>query len=60
LIGKGVNKSRIASVGLGESQLVNECTDGVECTEEKHQENRRTVFEITKSKVTKKDQKTEK
>lgn len=56
LIRKGVDKSRMTGVGLGESELVNECTDGVDCSEEKHQENRRTVFEITKSKVTKKVQ----
>lgn len=56
LIRKGVDKSRMTGVGLGESEMVNECTDGVDCSEEKHQENRRTVFEITKSKVTKKDQ----
>lgn len=60
LSGKGIDKSRMSSVGFGESQLVNECADGVECPEEKHQENRRTVFEITKSKVTKKDSATEK
>ncbi|WP_163714289.1 OmpA family protein [Mangrovibacterium lignilyticum] len=56
LVRKGIDKSRIEAVGLGESQLVNECGDGVDCSEEKHQENRRTVFEIMKSKVTKKDQ----
>jgi outer membrane protein OmpA-like peptidoglycan-associated protein len=32
--------------GYGESQLINKCADGVICTEEEHQENRRTVIEI--------------
>lgn len=54
LVRKGIDKSRIEAVGLGETQLVNECADGVDCSEEKHQENRRTVFEIKKSKVTQK------
>lgn len=56
LAGKGVDRSRIESIGLGESQLVNQCADGIDCSEEQHQENRRTVFEITRSKVTKKEQ----
>lgn len=60
LVRKGIDKSRMSSVGFGESQLVNECADEVECSEEKHQENRRTVFEITKSKVTRKSTATEK
>lgn len=40
------NPDRIKGVGYGESKLVNECGDGVTCTEEKHQENRRTEFII--------------
>jgi len=41
---KGVDKSRLVSKWYGESQLVNNCSDGVECTDEQHQENRRTEF----------------
>lgn len=40
------NPERISGKGYGESKLVNECADGVECTEIKHQENRRTEFII--------------
>lgn len=40
------NPERITGVGYGESKLVNECSDGVNCSEEKHQENRRTEFII--------------
>jgi outer membrane protein OmpA-like peptidoglycan-associated protein len=32
--------------GYGESQLINECADGVDCSEELHQQNRRTEFKI--------------
>jgi outer membrane protein OmpA-like peptidoglycan-associated protein len=46
LISHGVNKSRLVAKGFGETQLVNKCADGVPCTEEEHQANRRTVIEI--------------
>lgn len=44
---KGIAKDRLTAVGYGETKLVNDCTDGVECTEEQHQENRRTTFRVT-------------
>ena len=47
LIMKGIPKRRFTAKGFGESRLLNECADGVECSEEKHQRNRRTEFEIT-------------
>jgi peptidoglycan-associated lipoprotein len=46
LVKKGIDKKRLAPVGYGETKLVNECTDDVECTEEQHQENRRTTFRV--------------
>ena len=39
---------RIYGKGYGESQLKNHCKDGVKCSEEEHQENRRTEFRIIK------------
>jgi outer membrane protein OmpA-like peptidoglycan-associated protein len=33
--------------GYGEYQPVNKCSDGVECTEDEHQLNRRSEFLIT-------------
>lgn len=47
LIQKGVSGDRLTAKGYGESQLVNRCADGVECTEEEHQSNRRSEFIIT-------------
>jgi len=44
LINSGVDKGRLQSKGFGESQPVNKCVDGVECTEAQHQKNRRTEF----------------
>lgn len=46
LIQNGVDQSRLTAKGYGESQLVNKCADGVECTEEEHQANRRSEFVI--------------
>lgn len=46
IVGKGISTSRIVPKGYGESKLVNECADGVNCSEPKHQENRRTEFSI--------------
>lgn len=47
IILQGVNPARITAKGYGETQLVNKCADGVDCTEEEHQANRRTEFKIT-------------
>ncbi len=48
IISKGVVKDRIAAKGYGENQLVNHCSDGVNCSEAEHQQNRRTEFIILK------------
>ncbi|MCI9847011.1 OmpA family protein [Flavobacterium pectinovorum] len=47
LIMNGVAKNRLTGKGYGETQLVNQCADGVKCTEEEHQANRRSEFIIT-------------
>jgi outer membrane protein OmpA-like peptidoglycan-associated protein/mRNA-degrading endonuclease HigB of HigAB toxin-antitoxin module len=49
IMSKGIDKSRISGKGYGESKLVNKCKDGVKCTEEEHQQNRRTEFRIVKT-----------
>lgn len=49
LVSQGVAKSRLESKGFGESQPVNKCVDGVECTEAEHQKNRRTEFIVLKN-----------
>ncbi|GGI28639.1 cell envelope biogenesis protein OmpA [Pedobacter mendelii] len=48
IIDKGINKNRIEAKGYGERRLLNECTNGVKCTEAEHQLNRRTEFTIVK------------
>lgn len=47
LISKGIDSNRLTGKGYGESQLVNNCGDGVKCSEEEHQMNRRSEFIIT-------------
>lgn len=42
------NPERISGKGYGESQILNKCTDGVPCSKEEHQLNRRTEFRIVK------------
>ena len=43
----GIAPDRITGKGYGESQLINECANGVPCSLQKHQENRRSEFIIT-------------
>ena len=51
IISKGIDAKRIPKYeGFGESQLVNKCKNGVKCSEEEHQLNRRTEFIILKMK----------
>ncbi|MCG9792643.1 OmpA family protein [Flavobacterium algicola] len=47
LVQNGVTADRLIGKGYGEYQLVNKCVDGVSCTEEEHQFNRRSEFIIT-------------
>ena len=46
IIERGVDPRRITGKGYGESQLVNQCTNDVECTEAQHEKNRRSEFVI--------------
>ena len=47
LVTNGVDASRLIGKGYGETLLVNKCADGVKCSEEEHQANRRSEFIIT-------------
>ena len=46
IVSHGIKKNRITGKGYGETQLVNGCSNGVPCTEEEHQANRRSEFII--------------
>ena len=45
---QGIPERRLSAKGFGESQLVNECADGVICAEDKHEENRRVELFVLK------------
>ena len=44
IISQGISKDRLTSKGYGERQLVNHCSNGVPCSKEEHQANRRSEF----------------
>lgn len=46
LVKKGVERNKLSAKGYGESQLMNKCSNGVNCSEEDHQLNRRSMFII--------------
>ena len=48
ILSKGITEDRITQEAFGETKLLNECSDGVYCTEEKHALNRRSEFVIVK------------
>jgi outer membrane protein OmpA-like peptidoglycan-associated protein/tetratricopeptide (TPR) repeat protein len=46
LITNGIPKRRLKAKGMGETVMVNDCYDGIPCSEAQHQENRRTEFTV--------------
>jgi outer membrane protein OmpA-like peptidoglycan-associated protein len=46
LSNKGIARNRMKGIGKGETDPVNACSDGVQCTEAEHQRNRRTEFKV--------------
>ena len=46
MVSKGIDASRISGKGYGETQLVNNCDNGVSCSKADHQLNRRSEFII--------------
>ncbi len=46
LIEKGISPERVIPRGYGETKLTNGCTNGVNCSDRKHQPNRRTEFTV--------------
>jgi outer membrane protein OmpA-like peptidoglycan-associated protein len=50
LVHAGTAANRLVAIGKGETELINQCANGVKCTEAQHQLNRRTEFKIVKVK----------
>jgi len=49
IIGKGISSNRIKGKGYGESKLINDCTEGENCTDQERAVNRRTEFKVIKN-----------
>ena len=47
LIEQGISADRLTALGYGESNLKNNCSDGIDCTETQHERNRRVEFRVT-------------
>jgi peptidoglycan-associated lipoprotein len=52
LVENGISEDRIVPKGYGETQILNECVNGVSCTDEEHRFNRRTEFKIIEGPTT--------
>jgi hypothetical protein len=46
LVQRGIAANRLSGRGYGESQLTNRCSDGVSCSDDEHQANRRSEFVV--------------
>ncbi|WP_179317056.1 OmpA family protein [Winogradskyella undariae] len=46
LYDKGISKRRLSAKGYGESQIINACGNDIDCSDEDHQLNRRSMFII--------------
>lgn len=46
MVSKGISRDRLEGEGFGEKLLLNECDDGIRCSREQHQLNRRSEFII--------------
>ena len=49
LVDRGIDSNRLSGRGYGETQHVNECSNGVKCTEEQHELNRRSEFIVVEN-----------
>ena len=47
IVSRGIDATRLIGAGYGEERLVNNCSNGVKCSEEEHQLNRRSEFIVT-------------
>lgn len=52
LLEKGIADNRITAVGYGERLILNQCVNGVKCTDDEHRFNRRTEFKILEGPTT--------
>lgn len=46
ILSQGIAAHRLSWKGYGEASLINNCADGIQCSDELHEENRRTEFKV--------------
>ncbi|MBW3520468.1 OmpA family protein [Flavobacterium sp. NKUCC04_CG] len=44
ILSQGIAAERVSGKGYGQTQLINNCSSGIKCSEREHQENRRSAF----------------
>lgn len=48
VVSKGIDPKRLLYHGYGETRLLNNCANGVDCTEEQHEVNRRSIVKVVR------------
>jgi len=48
VVSKGIDPNRLLYQGYGETRLLNNCANGVNCTEEQHEVNRRSIVKVVR------------
>jgi outer membrane protein OmpA-like peptidoglycan-associated protein len=48
LVSKGIDPNRMLYHGYGETRLLNRCSNGVNCSEEEHEVNRRSIVKVVR------------
>jgi outer membrane protein OmpA-like peptidoglycan-associated protein len=48
VVSKGIDPMRLIYKGYGETKLLNNCGNGVDCTEEQHEVNRRSIVKVVR------------
>lgn len=48
VVSKGIDSKRLLYQGFGETRLLNNCANGVNCTEEQHEVNRRSIVKVVR------------
>jgi outer membrane protein OmpA-like peptidoglycan-associated protein len=48
VVSKGIDPNRLLYQGFGETKLLNKCANGVDCTEEEHEVNRRSIVKVVR------------
>ena len=52
LVESGIDRERLRAQGYGETVILNECVNGVKCSDDEHRFNRRTEFKIIEGPTT--------